>query len=627
VLQLALQGVAPGAPCTVYLLQIAWAGLTARLRGLLEDAGVAKAGCNASGDAQKLFRDFGVVSAGVVDLDHLAQTRLEAGSRWSLAALCARVLSRTLPKPPALRLSAWDARRLSPQQEAYAALDAFASLALFHRLSALPLLPPLPPPPPLPPGSLAAGARAALSVSALPRPAALSAAKASVLALHAAGLGVAAIAEARVIKPVTVTNYLAEAIDGGHAYRWDLLDVPPAFEPLIEAAIEAEEAAAAAAEAEVEAGAAAEEPPAADADAVLRGRMKALKVRLPEEVSFGHLRLVLAHRARMAQQAALGAAPPPVPPAQPPAAAGGEAAAAPASSAPAGAPAPSGTLRHFTASDGAVLAYAEHVGGCAAAPPLLLVHGWSGSRRYWDAALPHLLPLCSAAFALELRWHGDSAAAGGGAPRTVPRLGEDLQCFLEARCAGTRPVLLGSSLGAAVGWSYLARLGARHGLAALVAIDQAPLQNRAEDWALGSRGCFDGPSLAALQAALRADMGAFADANAACCLSLPIPAATAALLKAETLRCNAQALGELMADHTARDWRALLRSLSLPLLAVAGERSGCFPVEGSLWAARNTGRGTAVVMLACNHWLYIEQPERFAAIVADFLATLGGVVG
>jgi hypothetical protein len=87
-----------------------------------------------------------------------------------------------------------------------------------------------------------------------------------------------------------------------------------------------------------------------------------------------------------------------------------------------------------------------------------------------------------------------------------------------------------------------------------VFVDQAPLQNRAPDWQLGSKGCFDAPSLARLQAALAADMRAFAAGNADCCLSLPIPDDVAALLAAETQRCDPRVLGQLMADHTALDW-------------------------------------------------------------------------
>ena len=54
------------------------------------------------------------------------------------------------------------------------------------------------------------------------------------------------------------------------------------------------------------------------------------------------------------------------------------------------------------------------------------------------------------------------------------------------------------------------------GLRNAIFVDQAPLQNRAPDWIIGSRGCYDAASLAALQAALHADMSAFADGAGVC---------------------------------------------------------------------------------------------------------------
>ena len=273
----------PRRPCTVFLLQVAWTGVTPKLRALLEDGSVLKAGVAASGDAMKLWRDYGVACGGIIDLCQLAQSRLETGSRWSLAGLVERVMGQVLPKPPALRISAWDARVLSREQTAYAALDAFASLVLYHRISSLPQLPPPLPPPPLPSGCLAVGGRAPQWVEAAPPLSVLSHSKAAVHQLHVAGVCIADIAEARSIKPVTVTNYLAEAIVGGHAYLWHLCEVPPGVDALVDAAILAE----AAQPAEPPA----EQPAAAgDSDAVLRGHMKALKARLPEEVTFGQLR-------------------------------------------------------------------------------------------------------------------------------------------------------------------------------------------------------------------------------------------------------------------------------------------------------------------------------------------------
>lgn len=61
--------------------------------------------------------------------------------------------------------------------------------------------------------------------------------------------------------------------------------------------------------------------------------------------------------------------------------------------------------------------------------------------------------------------------------------------------------------------------------------DQAPLQNRAPDWQLGSKGCYDAATLAGLQKTLAENLEAVADGNAAGCLSLPLPEATMQLLK------------------------------------------------------------------------------------------------
>ena len=281
-------------------------------------------------------------------------------------------------------------------------------------------------------------------------------------------------------------------------------------------------------------------------------------------------------------------------------------------------------MLRFTASDGAQLAF-SHTHGLAKRS-LVLLHGWSGSRRYWDAALPHLQrELSFPMYALDLRWHGDSASVPEtDSPGQLARLAQDLEELIQSRGKDFQPVFVGASMGASVLWAWHDRFGSTTSLKqhAFVFVDQAPLQDRASDWALGSKGCYDAETLARLQAALVADIGAFADGNAACCLSQPIPDATAALLKAETLRCDPVRLGRLMAEHTAKDWRPVLPTISAPCLIMYGTQSGCFPVEGCTYAAQAVQRGTAVAMPGCNHWCYLEQPEEFARIVADWMRGL-----
>lgn len=75
-------------------------------------------------------------------------------------------------------------------------------------------------------------------------------------------------------------------------------------------------------------------------------------------------------------------------------------------------------------------------------------------------------------------------------------------------------------------------------------------QNNAEDWKLGSRGCYDAASLARLQTNLKLAFPAFASATVAECASQAIGANVGRALADETLSADPDALARLMADHT-----------------------------------------------------------------------------
>uniref|UniRef100_A0A061R9M7 Non-heme chloroperoxidase n=1 Tax=Tetraselmis sp. GSL018 TaxID=582737 RepID=A0A061R9M7_9CHLO len=144
--------------------------------------------------------------------------------------------------------------------------------------------------------------------------------------------------------------------------------------------------------------------------------------------------------------------------------------------------------RTIKTNDGTSLAYEQHG---ETGPILVLIHGWSGSRRYFSSVFEHLAGRCRV-YALDLRHHGDSGRPSHGLH--VARLAADLNDFLtELRL--TDVCLLGASMGAAVIWSYIENYRTSR-LSGAVFVDQAPLQNRAEGWDLGSKGCYDAASLA-----------------------------------------------------------------------------------------------------------------------------------
>lgn len=264
----------------------------------------------------------------------------------------------------------------------------------------------------------------------------------------------------------------------------------------------------------------------------------------------------------------------------------------------------------ITTTDGVKLVY--HKEG-KEGPPVVLVHGWSGSSAYFEAARKELARTC-VVYSYDQRFHGASDKPAWG--YHVARLAADLHELL--RQLGLQEVtVVGASMGAAVIWSYYELFG-KERLARAVFVDQAPLQWVTAEWKCGSNGCYDVASLTRLQCKVETDFAGFAKENAATCASLPLPPATAKALEAETLKADPKALALLMADHAQLDWRPLLPRVSIPCLNLVGRKSAVFPWYGCEVVGKLIPTCHTVFAEDANHWLYIEKPEAFAKLVKDF---------
>ena len=249
--------------------------------------------------------------------------------------------------------------------------------------------------------------------------------------------------------------------------------------------------------------------------------------------------------------------------------------------------------------------------------PVVLIHGWSGSRRYFDDSFAVLHSAHNhppAVIRYDLRGHGESDKPEWG--YHVARYAADLRDLI-FHLNLENVTLVGTSLGCAIIWSYFELFGGKK-VKACVFVDQAPLQNLAEDWRLGSKGCYDAVSLTRLQALLKYDFMAFTKGNCKGCLSNPVDPAYERLLMAETMKASPEGLSALMADHTALDWRPTLRRIDVPCLVLVGQKSQIFPPEGVKEVGRLIPGATTVVFQHEDHWLYIEDFMRFATLVADF---------
>jgi ribonuclease D len=117
----------------VYLLQAQQRDLFGAMREILSSARIIKAGVSVSDDLRDLKKLFEFDEASVVDLGKVAERHgLKQTGVRNLAGI---FLGGRIPK--GAKITNWAARRLTPQQIAYAATDAWACRELYLRFKEL----------------------------------------------------------------------------------------------------------------------------------------------------------------------------------------------------------------------------------------------------------------------------------------------------------------------------------------------------------------------------------------------------------------------------------------------------------------------------------------------------------
>ena len=119
-----------------YLFRINKIGIPPRLQGLLEREDILKVGLDLCGDRRQLRRfSKELHPQGFVDLQRLtpAYGIHDLGLQKIYAILFGEKISKRA------QLSNWEAATLTPAQQSYAALDAYACLRIYHRLESEPM--------------------------------------------------------------------------------------------------------------------------------------------------------------------------------------------------------------------------------------------------------------------------------------------------------------------------------------------------------------------------------------------------------------------------------------------------------------------------------------------------------
>lgn len=245
--------------------------------------------------------------------------------------------------------------------------------------------------------------------------------------------------------------------------------------------------------------------------------------------------------------------------------------------------------------------------------PLVLVHGVSMSAAYFHPVIDPLVDAGHRVIVPDLRGHGRSPHVEGG--HTVEQYADDVQALLDA-LAIERCVLVGWSMGSLVAWELMHRHG-RDRIAGHVVISQGPTDLRSDDFP-------DAPLpldvihgfVAGVQADFHGTIAGFAPVM----FKEPLSEEDVAWCAAESTMLGANAASSILLHQTLYDARAAIASGAVPTLLIWGADEKMIPASMGVWCAENIPGSTLVVLEESGHCPQLEEPERCATAIADWVA-------
>lgn len=268
-------------------------------------------------------------------------------------------------------------------------------------------------------------------------------------------------------------------------------------------------------------------------------------------------------------------------------------------------------MPYFVTEDNVALYYEEKGEG----KPVILIHGWSCSRRHYRKQTFEL----SKHFRViryDLRGHGDSHVPEHGL--TMQQFAGDLKEFIEY--LGLQEVsLVGWSMGTHIIWEYIKQFGCEK-LHKLCFIDMTPKLITEEDWQHGLYGDFGHPANLATLSAMCEDWQGFTDQF--------VPALFAKSGYDQTLYDWAYKEANKNTPHvminmwvamTVQDYRSVLPTISVPCLVTYGEESLLYSSQTSEYIKEKIPDAKLVSFPKCGHGLHMESPEKFNRELIDFI--------
>ncbi|MDG4649287.1 alpha/beta fold hydrolase [Roseibacterium sp. SDUM158017] len=265
-----------------------------------------------------------------------------------------------------------------------------------------------------------------------------------------------------------------------------------------------------------------------------------------------------------------------------------------------------------TSSDGTRIAFTRH--GDETRPPILLIHGWAQQSVCWQPVTERLSDRFFVV-AMDLRGHGASDKPSHDAAYTDTRLwGDDVKAVMDATGL-QRPVLTGWSYASRVIAAHVATYGDAHLSGIVLAGGILAIGRMREDWMVGpaspglDRDLYTDDIPRRLAATVR-----FVDA----CTARPLDRRTFAELVGANMLCPAHVRRALFGADV--DLRPVYASLGCPGLVIHGTADAVVSPETGRTTANLLPRGLHRPYDGVGHAPFLEEADRFAADVAEFLS-------
>lgn len=251
------------------------------------------------------------------------------------------------------------------------------------------------------------------------------------------------------------------------------------------------------------------------------------------------------------------------------------------------------------ANDGVRLYYEDTGWG----KPVVLIHGGGLSRGWWSKQIP-VLSQRFRVIAADTRGNGRSDKTPWG--HRTARYAMDVRQIIETLDLD-EVTLVGWSIGARTVLSYI-ELFRGYRLKGVVLVDEVP--------SIEIHGPPDPPETET-EPPPEDDTERRRWQLRNMFVSLDVPDAELDRFLEES-RENTPAQGVTLGpDYQAQDWRPMLPSIDLPVLITTGGRSGAFP--GCKYMYEHIPGARMEVFEGSGHALFYEEPERFNAVVTEFV--------